>query len=50
MKQQDIQVQRKLLPIYAYREDLLTAIDEYQVLIVVGETGSGKTTQVLPSA
>jgi pre-mRNA-splicing factor ATP-dependent RNA helicase DHX16 len=37
---------RKSLPIFAYREDLLRAISEFQVLIVVGETGSGKTTQL----
>lgn len=29
-----------------YREDLLKAIAEHQVLIIVGETGSGKTTQI----
>ncbi|KFM23132.1 Putative pre-mRNA-splicing factor ATP-dependent RNA helicase DHX16 [Auxenochlorella protothecoides] len=28
------------------REDLLKAIAEHQVLIIVGETGSGKTTQI----
>jgi pre-mRNA-splicing factor ATP-dependent RNA helicase DHX16 len=37
---------RKSLPIYHYRDQLLAAIDEYQVLVVVGETGSGKTTQL----
>ena len=37
---------RRSLPIYAYREELLEAIAENQVLIVVGETGSGKTTQI----
>lgn len=37
---------RKSLPIYQYRSELLAAIKEYQVLIVVGETGSGKTTQI----
>lgn len=37
---------RKTLPMYAFRDDLLDAIDQYQVLIVVGETGSGKTTQL----
>lgn len=37
---------RKSLPIYAFRDDLLKAIGEYQVLIIVGETGSGKTTQI----
>ncbi len=37
---------RKSLPVYQLREEFLAAVAEYQVLIVVGETGSGKTTQV----
>lgn len=37
---------RKSLPVYEWREQLLDAVREYQVLIVVGETGSGKTTQL----
>lgn len=37
---------RASLPVYRFREDLLKAIEEYQVLIIVGETGSGKTTQI----
>lgn len=37
---------RKSLPIYTYREELIQAIGEHQVLIVVAETGSGKTTQL----
>ncbi|KAM3580476.1 hypothetical protein VKS41_007139 [Umbelopsis sp. WA50703] len=37
---------RKSLPIYQYRDDLLQAINDYQVLVIVGETGSGKTTQL----
>ncbi|KAI0334052.1 P-loop containing nucleoside triphosphate hydrolase protein [Cubamyces sp. BRFM 1775] len=41
-----IQEQRKSLPIYKLREPLLQAIREHQVLIVVGDTGSGKTTQM----
>lgn len=41
-----IQETRTLLPVYQYREDLLRAIRENQILIVVGETGSGKTTQL----
>ncbi|CAG8843502.1 42344_t:CDS:2, partial [Gigaspora margarita] len=36
---------RKSLPKFAYREKLLNAINEYQTLVIVGETGSGKTTQ-----
>ncbi len=41
-----IQATRESLPVYALRQELLDAIAEYQVLIVVGETGSGKTTQL----
>lgn len=41
-----LQEDRKTLPIYAYRDDLLQAIDDHQVLVIVGETGSGKTTQI----
>jgi len=37
---------RKSLPIYTFRDGLLDAISQYQVLIIVGETGSGKTTQI----
>ncbi|KAF8133978.1 pre-mRNA splicing factor [Boletus edulis] len=41
-----IEETRKSLPVYTYREELLDAIKEHQVLIVVAETGSGKTTQL----
>lgn len=34
------------LPVYAQREALLQALRTHQVLIVCGETGSGKTTQL----
>lgn len=37
---------RKSLPIYAYRDQFLAALEEYQILVIVGETGSGKTTQL----
>ncbi|KAH0586102.1 hypothetical protein H2248_007373 [Termitomyces sp. 'cryptogamus'] len=37
---------RKNLPIYAFKEGLIEAIKDHQVLIVVAETGSGKTTQL----
>ncbi|XP_060560623.1 uncharacterized protein LOC132720487 [Ruditapes philippinarum] len=35
------------LPIYARREDILTAIRNNQVCIILGETGSGKSTQMV---
>lgn len=38
--------ERRGLPIFEYRDELLAAIRDYSVLIVVGETGSGKTTQI----
>lgn len=37
---------RKKLPMYAYRDDFLMALKNHQVLVLVGETGSGKTTQL----
>ncbi|KAI7871539.1 P-loop containing nucleoside triphosphate hydrolase protein [Spinellus fusiger] len=45
-KAKSIEETRKSLPIYHYRTDLLQAINDYQVLVIVGETGSGKTTQL----
>eukprot|EP00937_MAST-01D_sp_MAST-1D-sp2_P005597 g5597.t1 len=38
--------QRAALPIAAARERLLWALERHRVVILVGETGSGKTTQV----
>lgn len=38
--------QRKQLPVYQLKDELLQAIRDNQILIVVGETGSGKTTQI----
>jgi pre-mRNA-splicing factor ATP-dependent RNA helicase DHX16 len=40
---------RKKLPVYAYREEFLSAIKEHQVLILVGETGSGKVSSYISS-
>ena len=37
---------RKTLPTYAFRDEFLEAVQNNKVLIVVGETGSGKTTQI----
>ncbi|KAL9642800.1 hypothetical protein ABK040_009875 [Willaertia magna] len=41
-----IKEQRESLPAYKFRKDLLQSIRDNQVLIVIGETGSGKTTQL----
>lgn len=38
--------QRKSLPVFAYRTEFLEAVADNQVLVVIGETGSGKTTQL----
>ena len=37
---------RKKLPVFAYREEFLAAVRDNKVLVIVGETGSGKTTQI----
>ncbi|SPO29511.1 probable ATP dependent RNA helicase [Ustilago trichophora] len=41
-----MQEQRQSLPIFKLRQQLVQAIRDNQVLIVVGDTGSGKTTQM----
>lgn len=41
-----IKQQRESLPVFHFRSALIKAIKENQFLIVVGETGSGKTTQL----
>jgi len=38
--------QRKRLPIFNYRNHILYLLEHHQTLIIVGETGSGKSTQV----
>ncbi|GJJ13850.1 hypothetical protein Clacol_008107 [Clathrus columnatus] len=38
--------QREYLPAFACREDLMRVLRDNQVVVVVGETGSGKTTQL----
>ncbi len=41
-----IQEQRQSLPIYKLKNELIKAVNDNQVLVVIGETGSGKTTQM----
>lgn len=38
---------RKRLPIFAYREEFLEAVRDNKIIVVVGETGSGKYVDVL---
>ncbi|KAL9099013.1 MAG: hypothetical protein Q9163_005425 [Psora crenata] len=41
-----IKQQRESLPVFKFRKQLLEAVNENQLMIVVGDTGSGKTTQL----
>ena len=43
---QTIREQREALPIFKLKNDLMKAIANHQTLVVIGETGSGKTTQM----
>ncbi|XP_037958646.1 probable pre-mRNA-splicing factor ATP-dependent RNA helicase mog-4 [Teleopsis dalmanni] len=45
-KRLTIEETKKSLPVYPFKDDLIAAITEHQVLIIEGETGSGKTTQI----
>ncbi|XP_070509212.1 pre-mRNA-splicing factor ATP-dependent RNA helicase DHX16 [Chironomus tepperi] len=45
-KKMDIEETKRSLPVFPFRDDLIRAIRDHQVLIIEGETGSGKTTQV----
>ncbi|XP_045471594.1 pre-mRNA-splicing factor ATP-dependent RNA helicase DHX16-like [Harmonia axyridis] len=45
-KKLDIEETKKSLPVFPFRDDLIQAVKDYQVLIIEGETGSGKTTQI----
>ena len=42
----EILEKRKTLPVWHQKEEFLQALKDNQTLILVGETGSGKTTQV----
>lgn len=45
-KQHTIQEQREFLPVFSVKDELLNVIRDNQIVVVVGETGSGKTTQL----
>jgi hypothetical protein len=44
---EEMQAVRQALPAFEFREEILKAVNENQVTIIEGETGSGKTTQVV---
>ncbi|XP_073986737.1 ATP-dependent RNA helicase DHX33 isoform X2 [Rhodnius prolixus] len=41
-----LECQRKSLPIFRVRKKLLMEIEKHKTIILIGETGSGKTTQI----
>lgn len=41
-----LQAAREALPVWEHREEILRAVHRHQIVIVEGETGCGKTTQV----
>jgi pre-mRNA-splicing factor ATP-dependent RNA helicase DHX38/PRP16 len=45
-QQKTLKEQRSYLPAFAVRDELLKVIRDNQVIVIVGETGSGKTTQL----
>lgn len=46
MKGKSIKQQREYLPIYTVRQELLHLIADNKIVVIIGETGSGKTTQL----
>ncbi|XP_025086245.1 probable ATP-dependent RNA helicase DHX35 [Pomacea canaliculata] len=41
-----IEKQRQRLPIFQYRNHILYLVERYQTVIIIGETGCGKSTQI----
>ena len=39
-----IKEQREYLPVFSVKDELLTVVRDNRIIIIVGETGSGKTT------
>lgn len=46
LKNASIQEVRRSLPVFQFRAELIRAVHDHQVLVLVGETGCGKTTQI----
>jgi pre-mRNA-splicing factor ATP-dependent RNA helicase DHX15/PRP43 len=45
-KYKDILAKRRLLPVHKQRDEFLKIVQQHQMTVLVGETGSGKTTQI----
>ncbi|KAH1004524.1 hypothetical protein HUJ05_005323 [Dendroctonus ponderosae] len=45
-KLKQLQIQRMQLPIYLHKNELMEVIEDSKSLVIVGETGCGKTTQI----
>jgi pre-mRNA-splicing factor ATP-dependent RNA helicase DHX38/PRP16 len=45
-KNKTLQQQREFLPVFSVRDELIQVIERNKIIIIVGETGSGKTTQL----
>lgn len=45
-RSKSIREQRRSLPIFQFRKELVAAVRSNQILVIVGDTGSGKTTQL----
>uniref|UniRef100_A0A8C4N743 RNA helicase n=1 Tax=Eptatretus burgeri TaxID=7764 RepID=A0A8C4N743_EPTBU len=45
-RKQSLAAVRESLPVFPFKKELVQAVAQHQVLIVEGETGSGKTTQI----
>uniref|UniRef100_F6UYA6 RNA helicase n=1 Tax=Ciona intestinalis TaxID=7719 RepID=F6UYA6_CIOIN len=45
-KSKTLTQQRQFLPIYAVKEELLNIVRDNNIVVIIGETGSGKTTQL----
>ncbi|XP_028157473.1 probable ATP-dependent RNA helicase DHX35 isoform X1 [Ostrinia furnacalis] len=41
-----LETQRQRLPVFQYRNHILYLLEKYQTLVLIGETGCGKSTQV----
>ena len=41
-RKKTLKQQREFLPVFAVRQQLLSIVREHSVIIIVGETGSGK--------